>query len=412
MPEQVREEAGSGLEGEIDGRRLRLGRLDYVLEGAAVPAWAERLAARAHEEGSSAVYVVVDGRLAGALLLADEIRAETPRALRRLRLAGLKRIIMLSGDRQDAAEAVAGALGVDMVLAERSPADKVDAVRAERAEAVTIMTGDGVNDAPALAAADVGVAIGARGAGAAGEAADIVLVTDRLDRLADGVGIARRTRRIARESVIAGMAMSAAGMLAAAFGFLPPLAGALVQEAIDVLVILNALRTIAAADRPIAVLPAKTLGEIRAEHQALRPIFDQLRGLADRLDVDDRAAIGAELQAVGRVIRDQLLPHEQDDEARLYPEMAPLLGGRDPMAAISRTHREIVHLARRLLRLIAEQPAEGPRDADLSAFRRTLYSLDAILRLHFAQEDEIYDSLAAEAGPNRESGHVATQTSS
>ncbi|MEZ5935687.1 MAG: heavy metal translocating P-type ATPase [Alphaproteobacteria bacterium] len=412
MPEQVQEEAGSGLEGVIDGRRVRLGRLDYAVDRAEPPDWAERLAARAHEEGSSSVFVVVDGHLAGALLLADEIRAETPRALRRLRLAGLRRIIMLSGDRQDAAEVVAGALGVDTVLAERSPEDKVDAVRAERAEGVTIMTGDGVNDAPALAAADVGVAIGARGAGAAGEAADIVLVSDRLDRLAEGVSIARRTRRIARESVIAGMAMSAVGMLAAAFGFLPPLAGALLQEVIDVLVILNALRAIAAGGRPLAALPAETLGEIRAEHKALTPIFDQLRSLADRLDVDDRAALGTELQVIAHVVGERLLPHEQDDETRLHPEVAPLLGGHDPMAAISRTHREIVHLGRRLLRLIAEMPAEGPRDADLPALRRVLYSLDAILRLHFAQEEEIYDSLTADAGPGHEPAGTAARAPS
>ena len=109
----------------------------------------------------------------------------------------MRRVVLLSGDRADVAEAVAAAVGVDAVLAERTPADKVDAVRAERAEAVTAMVGDGINDAPALAAADVGVAMGARGAAAASEAADVVLLVDRLDRLAEGIAIARRTRRIA-----------------------------------------------------------------------------------------------------------------------------------------------------------------------------------------------------------------------
>jgi P-type E1-E2 ATPase len=151
---------------------------------------------------------------------------------------------MLSGDRRDVGEAVAEALGVDEVLAERSPEDKVDAVRAEAAQAVTVMVGDGVNDAPALAAADVGVAMGARGAGAASEAADVVLLVDRIDRLADGLAAAHRARRVALESVIAGMALSGGAMLIAAFGWLPPVLGALVQEAIDVAVILNALRAL------------------------------------------------------------------------------------------------------------------------------------------------------------------------
>ena len=179
---------------------VRLGGLAWVWPGAA-PAWAEGLLRRARRDGSSSVFLAVDGRLAGALLLADEIRRETPRALRALHRAGIAKVVMLSGDRQDVAESVAAALGVDSVLADRSPQDKVDAVRAERAEAVTIMVGDGLNDAPALAAADVGVAMGARGAGAASEAADVVLLVDRLDRLAVAIAIARRTRRIALESV-------------------------------------------------------------------------------------------------------------------------------------------------------------------------------------------------------------------
>ena len=130
---------------------------------------------------------------------------------------------MLSGDRQDVAETVAAALGVDSVLADRSPQDKVDAVRAERAEGVTVMVGDGLNDAPALAAADVGVAMGARGAGAASEAADVVLLVDRLDLLAVAIRVTRRARRIALESVAAGIGLSTLGMVVAAAGL--PAAG-------------------------------------------------------------------------------------------------------------------------------------------------------------------------------------------
>ena len=135
-------------------------------------------------------------------------------------------------------------LGLDEVRAEQTPADKVAAVRAERDRAVTVMVGDGINDAPALAAATVGVAMGARGSTASSEVADIVLTTDRLDRLADAMAIAQRSRRIAVQSAVAGMGLSLVAMGVAAFGLLPPAAGALLQEAIDLAVIGNALRAL------------------------------------------------------------------------------------------------------------------------------------------------------------------------
>ena len=205
-----------GIEGMVEGRRVRLGR---AWIGCSVR---RRRPGRSNCCGGRVVTAVRPcwwrwtASPIGALLLADEIRRDTPRALRALRRAGIGKVVMLSGDRQDVAEMVAGALGVDSVLAERSPQDKVDAVRAERADQVTVMVGDGINDAPALAAADVGVAMGARGAGAASEAADVVLLVDRLDRLAVAIQISRRARRIALESVLAGMVLSMAGMMAAA----------------------------------------------------------------------------------------------------------------------------------------------------------------------------------------------------
>jgi P-type E1-E2 ATPase len=132
------------------------------------------------------------------------------------------------------------------VLADRSPAEKVAAVLREKPDGPVLMLGDGVNDAPALAAADVGVAMGARGATASAEAADAVVLVDRIDGVVEAIRIARRSRRIALQSVAAGIGLSTAGMLAAAAGLLTPVEGALLQEAIDVAVILNALRALRA----------------------------------------------------------------------------------------------------------------------------------------------------------------------
>ena len=154
------------------------------------------------------------------MLLRDPLRRHAPRTVRRLRAAGLNRLVMLTGDRAEPAREVATVLGLDEVYAQQSPADKVAAVRAERERAVTVMVGDGVNDAPALAAATVGVAMGARGATASSEAADIVLTTDRLDRLADAMDIARWSRRIAVQSAVVGMTLSLLAMAIAALGWL------------------------------------------------------------------------------------------------------------------------------------------------------------------------------------------------
>ena len=140
--------------------------------------------------------------------------------IRILRRAGIERVVMVTGDHPDVAESVGISIGVDRILSERDPADKVDAVKAEGEFGPTVMVGDGVNDAPALAAADVGVAMGARGATASSEAADVVLVVDRLDRVAEAMRIARRSRGIALQSVLIGMGLSFVGMLFGAFGLL------------------------------------------------------------------------------------------------------------------------------------------------------------------------------------------------
>ena len=248
FPVGVREHGGKGIEGTVSGRRVALGQARWLAAGSPLPGAAVELRNRLAIRGSMAVFVAVDGTIAGALVIEDPVRADTPQALRALRTAGITRIVLLSGDRRDVAEAVGASLGVDTVLWEHTPEQKVQAVLHERSEGVTVMIGDGVNDAPALAAADVGIAMGARGATASSEAADAVIVVDRLDRVAEAVVIARRAQHIATQSVMAGMALSGFGMVLATFGVLPPVAGAFFQEAIDVAVILNALRALTGED--------------------------------------------------------------------------------------------------------------------------------------------------------------------
>ncbi len=185
----------------------------------------------------------------GAVLLEDPVRPDARRTVARLRAAGLTRIVMVTGDRPEDARRVADAVGVDDVLARCTPQEKATRVRAEAGRAVTVMVGDGVNDAPALAEAHVGVAMGATGATASADVADAVLSVDRLDPLADAVEVARYARRIAVQSATVGMGLALLAMGFAATGRLPPVAGAFLQEGIDVLVILNALRALRGGSR-------------------------------------------------------------------------------------------------------------------------------------------------------------------
>jgi P-type E1-E2 ATPase len=188
--------------------------------------------------------VGVDGRLAGLLILADRLRAGTEALLRDLKSLGLARIVLATGDRRDVAEMVVRELPIDAVRSELSQDQKTLVVLSERKNGPVMMIGDGINDAPALAAADLGVAMGAKGAAAAAEAADVVLLVDQLDRVLPAIRIARRSRLIALESVYAGLGLSVAGMIAAALGLITPVQGAIFQEVIDVAVILNALRAL------------------------------------------------------------------------------------------------------------------------------------------------------------------------
>ncbi|KQU70153.1 haloacid dehalogenase [Aminobacter sp. DSM 101952] len=243
-PERVVEYRGSGLKGIVCGVSVSAGSQSLILAGRDLPAWAERIVARYKGQPALAVYVAVDERLVAILVLGDGLRADAVDALSRLRRAGITRSLMLTGDDAETANRIGGTLGFDRIVADASPADKVGLIKAEALAAPTMMVGDGINDAPALATATVGIAMGARGATASSEAADVIVLTDHLGPVADAVAIAHRTTTIAKQSIVVGLALSGAAMIAAAFGLITPVAGALLQEGIDVAVILNALRAL------------------------------------------------------------------------------------------------------------------------------------------------------------------------
>ena len=396
LPERVRESMGSGLQGVIGGRRVIAGSREMIFTGERVADWATRAIRRASWRSALVVFIAIEGRPVGALLLADELRPDTPRAIRLLREAGIARILMVTGDRAAAAQAIGAALDLDGVLAERVPSDKVDAVRSEQRLHPTIMVGDGINDAPALASADVGIALGARGASASSEAADVVILADRLDRVGEAIVIARRARHIAIQSIVVGMGLSMLAMLAAALGWLRPVPAAILQELIDVAVILNALRALKPAGaRSAKSMTAAAGRELHHDHLALLRSLDRLRSIVDALDdaVPERAA--ALIAEANVLVQDKVVAHERDDEGHVYPQLAEMLREAHGLSAMSRAHREILHLARLLDCVAKELPSEDVDRYLIRDAQRLIEAVETLVRLHTAQEEDIYDAVAA-----------------
>ncbi|MET3339572.1 heavy metal translocating P-type ATPase [Bradyrhizobium japonicum] len=395
-PEHVKETMGSGLSGQIDGRQVVAGSREMLLSRAELSPWALRAIRRASWRSALIVLVAVDGRLIGALLLADELRADTPRAIRLLRDAGIARMVMVTGDRAAAAQAIGAALDLDAVLADRVPSDKVEAVRSEQRLHPTIMVGDGINDAPALAVADMGIALGARGASASSEAADVVILTDRLDRVGEAIIIAQRARHIALQSIFVGMGLSLVAMVAASLGWLDPVPAAIVQEVIDVAVILNALR---ALNPPLVRGGPRLTAEqgltLHHDHQALLRDLDRLRQIVDALDDAVPESAATLIGEAHRLVQGSVVMHEREDEDSVYPKLNEVLRDRHGLSAMSRAHREILHLARLLARIAEDLPSEKIDRYLIRDTQRVIEAIETLVRMHTAQEEDIYEAVAA-----------------
>jgi heavy metal translocating P-type ATPase len=240
--QSVIESPGRGVTGQVGKHTVAVGSRSFTLEEQ--QANEHRLRALGNGDNKLRAFVMIDGHPAGAIEFADVVRARASATLARLRHEGVHRMLLLSGDQASYVDSVASAVGITEARGDLLPQDKVDIVaQLKRSGEAVVMIGDGVNDAPALSTADVGVALAAHGRGIASESADVILLEDELSGVAEAVEIGHKTMRVARQSILVGLGLSGVAMVFAAYGFIAPVMGALLQEAIDVAVIVNALRT-------------------------------------------------------------------------------------------------------------------------------------------------------------------------
>ena len=248
FPQDVEESPGRGIEGTVGDRRVVVGGAEWLAEhGYSGTATHVQSLDRHGEAGAARVLLGVDGELVAGIVIADRLRDDGASLVPELREAGIRHVALVTGDSADVGAIVGERVGVDRVYADQTPEDKLAVVQAMRESpglSPVVMVGDGVNDAPALALADVGIAMGAAGATIASETADAVIVVDRIGRVAEAIRIGRRSLGIARQSVLIGIGLSLVAMAFAGFGYIEPVFGALLQEAIDVFVIVNALRAL------------------------------------------------------------------------------------------------------------------------------------------------------------------------
>jgi heavy metal translocating P-type ATPase len=236
-PKHVKEIAGRGLSSVIAGKRVLVGRLSLLEEeNIAMPK-----GFNAQKINTTAAYIAIDGKLAGIISFEDALRKDASSTLERLKRLGIQERLMVTGDNKTTAQAIAKKLGIETVVSDALPADKLIAIDKAQYKPIGFV-GDGVNDAPVLTAADVGIALGARGSTAASESADVVIMLDSLEQVAVGVDVSQRTIRIAKQSIMTGIALSTILMFIFATGKFPPIYGAAIQELVDVVVIIYALR--------------------------------------------------------------------------------------------------------------------------------------------------------------------------
>lgn len=243
-PTEFEEIIGSGAKGKLDHTTYYLGKLGLIeSQGINIPKDVKEHEINLKSHGKMALYLASEKEFLGTIYLADTVRPEVKTLFESLHRHGIRRTVMLTGDRKAVANHIGEQAGVHEVIAECLPDDKLKHIERLRKESSpVVMVGDGINDAPALAAADIGIAMGSTGSTATSEVADIVIMVDNIERVSDAFAIARRTLKIAKQSIFTGMGLSVFFMIIAAFGYIPPLYGAIIQEAVDIVVILNALR--------------------------------------------------------------------------------------------------------------------------------------------------------------------------